>query len=154
MAATTRPFVFEYQQRWAELAKFFDPPLSEDLIAMLDQRDKDLEDALNMQPIIFDRDAGAPVRSKVWTSKSFTRVRAWSVELTQDDAGDDIPLGVDFTIELHINGVYSRELILPAGEVYIEYDSSEMPLPHLEAGARLTLYAEDTTFDLVSTVWL
>lgn len=143
---------FEFATRWPELARLFDPPLSEELIELLDRRDRELEDALSQQPIIFDHDAGAPLRSKPWTAKSFARVRGWNVELAQDDAGADIPLGIDWTIQMHFDGDVVETLTLPAGEVYVEHRG---PLPDIPRGTRITLFTEEIAdFDFVSTVRL
>lgn len=143
---------FDFGQRWPELGKLFDPPLSVELIMLLDQRDRDLEDALNQQPIIFDHDAGAPLRSKPWTAKSYATIKGWNVELGQDEAGADVPLGVDWTIEMHFDGAVVETLTLPAGEVFIEHGG---PLPDIPRGTRITLFTEDTAdFDFVSTVRL
>lgn len=152
MAGASRQPVFEFTNRWADLSKLFPEPLSEELINLLEQRDRDLEDALNKQPVIYDHDAGAPERSKPWTAKEFTRIRRWSSEIAQDDAGDDIVLGADWTLELHYDGVMVAELTLPAGQAYVEYSGA--PLPIVPRGTRITMYTNDTTFDFVSTIWL
>lgn len=145
-----RDTAFEYVQRWHQLGKLFDPPLSEELIALLDQRDRDLEDALAQTPIIYDHDGGAPLRSKPWTAKSFGQVKGWNLELGQDEAGDDIVLGVDFELEMHFDGVLVETLTLPAGDAYVAHTG---PLPDIPRGTRITLFTQDVAdFDFVSTV--
>jgi hypothetical protein len=126
--------------------------VSTEVIELLDRRDRQLEDALNQQPIIFDHDAGAPLRSKAWTAKAFAKVHGWNVELGQDEAGDDVVLDVDWTIQMHFDGVQVESLTLPAGEVYIEHSG---PLPTIPRGTRITLFTDEIAeFDFVSTVRL
>lgn len=148
---------FEYPMRWADIGPQLreairrnDEGLWNEVVAVLEDRDRRLEDFLSRTPIVWDRDASATrLRSKPWTAKDFGQAREWNVELGQDDAGDDEVLDHDLDIELHINGTMARTMTLPTGEVYVEYDGE---LPETEPGDRVTLYCEELGFDLVSTV--
>ena len=148
MAAKDR--AFEFTERWAQLGPLMN--LSPEVIELLDRRDRDIEDYLSQRPIIFDHDAGAPLRSKPWTAKTFGEVRGWNVELGQNEAGANIVLGAAWTLKLHFDGAEVASLTLPAGAAYVEHAG---PLPTIPKGTRITMYTPTVAaFDFVSTVWL
>lgn len=144
----TKQMPFEYGVRWAELGPMMD--LSPEVVRLLDARDQELENFLSNQPIVWSRDASVTVfRSKPWTAKTYAKIRSWSIEIGQDDAGDDDVQASAVDVELHVDGVLAASLTLPAGASYIEYSGR---LPSLGPGARVTIYSTDIGFDLISTV--
>lgn len=151
---------FEYPTRWPELLTLFRTAIEKNdssawlqLERSLEERDRALEDQLYNEPIIFDHDSGAPLRSKVWTPKWRTRIKDWYLEFAQDDDGEDLPQGADFTLELHFDGVMVRQLTMPAGDVFVEYSGEA--LPDIPPRTRVTMWSEEIAdFDFVSTLGL
>ncbi len=143
----TKRMPFEFSDRWTQLGP--EMGLSPEVIRLLDQRDRELENFLSNQPIVWPRDPDAEVfRSMPWTAKTFAQIKYWAVEIGQDDAGDDEIQAFDVDVELHVDGVVRAAVTLPAGQAYIEYDGL---LPKLAPGARVTMYCEQTGFSLICT---
>lgn len=153
MADVTKRLPFEFSSRWSELLRDFDPAIPgawQELATKLDLRDRELENYLSNQPMVYSRDSGVTdFRSHAWTAKTYSRIKSWSVEVDQLDDGSDDVQDVDVDLELHVDGSPEAFLTLPAGEPYIDYEGR---LPTLGPGARVTIYCEQTGFALVSTV--
>lgn len=150
MPGPSKNLPFEYTTRWQEISDMLETPLPPEAVAVLEQRDRELEDHLMQQPMVYTRVASVTAfRSVPWTAKARTQIKGWSVEVDQLDNGTDDVQGVDVDIELHVNGVLEVAMTLPAGDPIVYYEGR---LPKLNAGARVTVYCEQTGFVLISTV--